>query len=113
MPKSDSTLLNHILDECNFISSILERGMDEEIFLRDEILKRAFVRSIEIIGEAAKNVSDEIKDAHTSIEWKNIAGMRNRLIHEYFGINYLIVWDVAVNKIPELKHAIEEILDTN
>ena len=111
MPKSDKSLLHHILDECNFIHSILENGITEDDFLTDEVLKRAFVRSIEIIGEAAKNLSAELKETKTGMDWRNISGMRNRLIHEYFGINYLIVWDVIKNKIPELRETVIDILE--
>jgi len=78
--------------------------------MRDETLKRAVVRSIEIIGEASKNVDVRLKAAHPEIEWKSVAGMRDRLIHAYFGIDYDIVWDVAKNKVPDLHVKIRRML---
>ncbi len=76
--------------------------------LQDETLKRALVRSLEIIGEAAKKIPGDFKIKWNSINWKNMAGMRDRLIHDYMGINYSIVWDVVKNKIPELSNQIAE-----
>ncbi len=73
-------------------------------------MKRAFVRSIEIIGEATKKVSAELKRRYRDIEWRAMAGMRDRLIHNYFGVDYDIVWDVVVTKIPKLHQRIEAIL---
>ena len=79
-------------------------------FLHDEILKRAFSRSLEIIGEAVKKLSDEFKRSHTDVDWKKIAGMRDRIIHDYLGVDYDLVWDVVRNKIPELKSQVEKIM---
>jgi uncharacterized protein with HEPN domain len=86
------------------------QGLEKEAFLRDETLKRAFVRSLEIIGEAVKQLPDEIKQWHSHLEWRAMAGMRDRLIHGYFGVDYDIVWDVVTNKIPELQQTVEHIL---
>ena len=84
--------------------------MTKEQFSRDETLKRAFVRGIEVIGEAAKKVPPEFRSRHASIEWRVMAGMRDRLIHDYFGVDYDIVWDVAASKLPELQRQLQEIL---
>ena len=65
-------------------------------------MKRAFVRSLEIIGEADKKLPDDFRQRFPEIEWKLIAGMRDKLIHGYFGIDQEIVWDVVTNKVPEL-----------
>ena len=70
--------------------------------MSDEVLCRASIRSIEIIGEATKKLSDEFKSKHSSIEWKKIAGTRDKLIHDYYGIDYDIVWDILRTKIKEL-----------
>jgi uncharacterized protein with HEPN domain len=78
--------------------------------LQDETLKRALVRSLEIIGEATKKIPADFKITWDSINWKNMAGMRDRLIHDYMGINYSIVWDVVRNKIPELSEQIAEVI---
>jgi len=102
--------LRHILDECNFIVSVIGADSIKEDLLKDEILKRAIVRSLEIIGEATKKIPADIKLKWSGVPWKNIAGMRDKLIHDYMGVNYSIVWDVAKNIIPDLKQQIEEII---
>ena len=79
-------------------------------FIKDETLKRAVVRSLEIIGEATKKIPADIKVKWNSIQWKNIAGMRDRLIHDYIGVNYKIVWDVIKNKIPDMNQQISSFL---
>ena len=87
--------------------------LTKDNLLDDETLKRALVRSLEIIGEAAKKVPADFKVKWNTIEWKNMAGMRDRLIHDYIGINYSIVWDVLKNKIPDLHEQVQEILRSN
>ena len=80
-------------------------------FLSDETLKRAVTRSLEIIGEATKKIPADVKYEWKDISWKQMAGMRDKLIHDYMGVNYLIVWDVAKNIIPVLIPQIEAIID--
>jgi uncharacterized protein with HEPN domain len=98
-----------MLAEANYLAECAADVSQEE-FLRDETLKRAFVRSIEIIGEAAKHVPDDFRGGHPEIEWRAMAGMRDRLIHGYFGVDYELVWDVAINKIPALRSQLEAII---
>ena len=81
-----------------------------ELFLRDETLKRAFVRSLEIVGEAVKKISDEFRSKYVHVEWRKMAGTRDRLIHDYLGVDYELVWDIVQNKIPELAIAMREII---
>ena len=109
MSKEPKEYLRHINDECQFILSV-SKDLSEENFLKDEILKRAVVRSLEIIGEATKKIPADFKVKWSSIEWKNMAGMRDRLIHDYMGINYAIVWDVIQNKVPDMNKQISKLL---
>ena len=95
--------IEYLLEKCN--------GLQKERFLNDATLKRAFVRSIEIIGEASKKVPVELKDRYPGVNWKAMMGMRDRLVHDYFGVDYDIVWDVVENKIPALRDDILEILE--
>jgi len=84
--------------------------LTEVEFSQNQTLQKAFTRSLEIIGEATKNLPPEFRDQHNSIDWKSIAGMRDRLIHNYFGVDYQIVWDVIKNEIPPLKTKISDLL---
>lgn len=112
MCKEPLEYLKHIRDESLYILSVTGTGLTKDIFLRDETLKRAIVRSLEIIGEATKKVPADCKLKWNSIEWKNMAGMRDRLIHDYMGVNYSIVWDVVRNKIPLLHEQISKVLES-
>jgi uncharacterized protein with HEPN domain len=112
MFKEPIQFLNHIADECKYLLSI-NKNLSKDEFLNDETLKRAVVRSLEIIGEATKNIPADFNVKWNTIQWKNMAGMRDRLIHDYMGVNYSIVWDVLKNKIPELTNQIQQVLDSN
>ena len=101
--------IRHMLDEIEYIENA-KQEMDEHRFLIDETLKRSFVRSIEIIGEAAKKLSDDFRQEHNEIPWQKISGMRDKLIHDYFGIDYGLVWDVAVHNLPKLKKQLMKII---
>jgi uncharacterized protein with HEPN domain len=107
--KSDSVFLHHILDEIEFLLKVT-KGLDYESFLQNDLLTRATARSIEIIGEASKNLSSEFRKRHKDVAWKQFAGMRDKVIHQYFGVNWVIVWDVVHSVFPDVKHRIEQIL---
>lgn len=108
--KSDSVFLGHILDEINFVlKATANKTLDE--FAEDEVLRRACTRSFEIIGEAVKKLSQKFRSAHPTIEWQKIAGMRDRLIHNYFDVDYQVLWDAAQNNLPVLRGQIESILE--
>ncbi len=111
MSKEPIEYLKHIRDESSFIISVIDKDLSKDDFLMDETLKRAVVRSLEIIGEATKKIPADFKVRWGSIKWKNMAGMRDRLIHDYMGVNYSIVWDVVKNKIPELYEQIVEVIE--
>ena len=110
MLESNLELVRHIFDECTFI--LLHTGTKTfEVVTDDKVLMRALERSIEIIGEASKKIDDEFKSFYPHIEWKKMAGTRDHLIHNYMGIDYDIFWDIIQNKIPDLHHFIQEILE--
>lgn len=85
--------------------------MDFETFADDDMRVSAVIRKFEIIGEASKSVPESIKQKYTSIPWSDMAGMRDRLIHFYFGIKYDLVWNTIKQNIPEVKPLIREILE--
>ena len=110
MSHSAVEYLRHILDETNYLIQASVH-LEKEIFVADETLKRAFVRSLEIIGEATKQVDEATRQKRPQVEWRAMAGMRDRLIHGYVGVDYDIVWDVIQNKIPALSQEIQQIIE--
>ncbi len=94
-------LLQHIKDEIIYLQN-KSRNLTFDEFSQDETLIRAFSRSLEIIGEASKKIPNSFKDQYQYVPWSQIAGMRDKLIHDYFGIDIEIVWDAIKNKLPEL-----------
>jgi uncharacterized protein with HEPN domain len=85
-------------------------GMTYEQFLKDGKTQDAVVRNLEVIGEATKNLSDRLRNGHPQIPWKDLAGVRDKMIPHYFGVNYEIVWTIAEAELPDLASQIENLL---
>ncbi len=109
MLHSNVELLEHILEETKFILHSVQQKNRNEI-VNDPILSRAIIRSLEIIGEASAKVDPDFKLVHPNIEWRKMSGTRNRLIHDYFGVDYDIVLDIIENKLPTLQVEMEELI---
>lgn len=109
MRRGDKEYLLDILEGCRRIIRYTE-GLSYEEFLSNEEKQDAVIRNIEVIGEAVKKVTSQLKDKYTQINWKKIAGMRDKLIHFYFGVKLEVVWVVTTKEIPELEGKIKEIL---
>lgn len=109
MKKDQSVYLEHILISINRIEEYVKE-IDYENFNKNNMLQDALIRQVEIIGEASSRISKEIKDKYKEISWIDIKNMRNKLIHDYFGINLLIVWKTVQDDIPGLKIQILKIL---
>ncbi len=103
--------IKHIADEIDFILINTKDKNQEDVF-NNTVLSRAIIRSLEIIGEATKKLPQDFRLQHPEIEWKSLAGTRDKLIHDYFGVDYDIVWDIIINELPELQFQINLILKT-
>ncbi len=106
--RKDTAVIQDIKESLNRIISYTSK-MEYKDFVQDYKTQDAVVRNIEILGEAAKLLSDDMKEKYQDIPWKDIAGTRDKLIHDYFGVNIDIVWDIAKNEIPLLYTKINDI----
>jgi uncharacterized protein with HEPN domain len=88
------------------------RGLTYESFMKDRKTINAVIRSLEVMGEASKRIPDEVRAKHSEIPWKRMAGMRDKLIHEYVGVDLETVWDVIREEIPPIRPLLEELRET-
>ena len=107
----DKIRLTHILDAIEEIETYL-LGIEFPIFIKNSMMRFACIKQMEIIGEASNHISDELKSKFTIIEWSQIIGMRNVFVHEYFGIDSNLVWEIIKKDIPELKEKIKTVLES-
>lgn len=109
-PKRESS--DYIKDISEAISKIEQftQGMEYHTFVKDEKTVFAVIRALEVIGEATKNILKSIKTKYADIPWREMTGIRNKLIHEYFGVVYEVIWKTIKEDIPPLKPKIEQIL---
>ena len=109
MKKDETVFLRHILDAIEMIEDYVQ-DMTENEFYSHSMAKDAVVREIEIIGKAANNISDEFQGKHPEIPWMEMISIRNRIAHEYFNVNFSVVWDTIHEDLPLLKEAVKKLL---
>ena len=108
--KDDRVYLQHIRDALDDIATYTSVGRGA--FFADRMRQDATLRKLEVIGQAVKNLSEDMKSRQPHIPWKQIAGMRDKVIHDYFGVNLEIVWAVVEKELPKLAEAIRASLET-
>ncbi|MBI5227079.1 DUF86 domain-containing protein [Candidatus Micrarchaeota archaeon] len=109
MSKDPNFYLGHVIEAIEKIQKYT-KGFDRSDFLENELVQDAVVRNIEIIGEAVKNLPNDFKKKHSNVPWRDIAGMRDRIVHFYFGIDFELVWDTIETDIPELEKKISKLI---
>jgi uncharacterized protein with HEPN domain len=107
--RDDTELVRDMLEAARRISSYTA-ALTYETFLADTKTQDAVTRNLEIIGEAVRKLSDELRDAHPNIPWRSMSGLRDRLIHDYFGVNFDIVWEIASHELPQVVPELEKIV---
>lgn len=107
----DNIRLMHILDAIEEIETYISQ-VDFDVFMENSMMRFACIKQMEIIGEASNHISTETKERFSSIEWSQIVGMRNVFVHEYFGVDSSLVWEIIKNDLPELKSKIALINQT-
>ena len=111
MKKRDyGDFVQDILDSVNDVGNFI-KGMDFKEFIKDKKTIYSVVRAIEIIGEATKNIPEQIRKKYPDVPWKKMAGMRDRLVHEYFGVDLEILWGTAKEDVPQLKVPVSNVLE--
>ena len=107
--KDNMFFMTHIIESIGMIEAFLE-GISEKDVMKDKKTQSAVIRQLEIIGEAVKNLPVGFTDKYSNIEWRKIAGLRDKLIHHYFGVDFEKVWKVTKEDIPKLKKEVKKIL---
>jgi uncharacterized protein with HEPN domain len=110
MSRNYTVYFLHILDAITTIESYIA-GLTEESFRQNRLIQDAVIRNLEIIGEATKKLPKSLTKKYPNVEWKKIAGMRDVLIHDYFGVDLERVWGVVMNRLPDLKKNVTQILN--
>jgi len=110
MPRDSRVYLDDILEATRKITAYTG-SHSKATFLEDEKTLDAVVRNLEVIGEAVKKLPEDLRVQHSAVEWKKIAGLRDILIHEYFGLDSEIVWDIVQNKVPALDREVRMMLN--
>jgi len=107
--KDDKVYLQHILDAILSIEEYTAGGREE--FLQRKMVRDAVIRNLEVIGEAVKNLSEDVRANCPAVPWQKVAGLRDVLIHQYFGVNPELVWQITESRLPELKQRVTELLN--
>lgn len=107
--RDDLDLVEDIQEAIRKINSYVKM-LDQDDFFEDTKTQDAVVRNLEIVGETIKNISETLKEKYPQIQWKELARLRDKLIHHYFGVNYDIVWHVVKNELPDVIYQLNEIL---
>ncbi len=107
--RTDRMYLQHILDAIGRIEQYVT-GLNEEAFEREELIQDAVIRQLEVIGEAARHLSSEVRGSYPEIPWRDIVGMRNKLIHDYLGVDIGLVWVTVQEDLPMLREQVQRVL---
>ena len=110
MPRDYKVYLQDVVDAAGKVRSYTT-GQSFKAFSEDTKTVDAVVRNLEVIGEAIKQVPDDFRSKHADVEWKKIAGLRDILVHQYFGVDVEIIWDIVQNKLPALEAQIRKIIE--
>jgi uncharacterized protein with HEPN domain len=106
--KNDIVYIRHIMDAIKFNSK--DTSVGRNLFLLNRTLQDAVNRTLEVMGEATKNLSSVVRDSYSEVPWKRMSGMRDKMIHEYFGVNIELIWEVVETDLPSLKKNIDHII---
>jgi uncharacterized protein with HEPN domain len=110
MKKDDSVYLRHIIDAFMQIEDYMD-GVSYDEFISNKLLQDGVIRQLEVMGEAARNLSEDLRCEYPQIPWRQMIGLRNRMIHAYFNVNLQIIWEIIQGDLPDLKRETKQILD--